>query len=75
MFTVEAQFNPESDRVLARHSEDIPEDRLIVYHHQKPASVMVWVAVSKTWKSSLIFVNEGAKVSTNAYSTSFIFLA
>ena len=25
MFVVEAQFNPQNDRVLARHSEDIPE--------------------------------------------------
>ena len=30
MFTVEAQFNPQNDRVLARHSEDVPEDMLTV---------------------------------------------
>ena len=34
---------------------------------QKPASVMLWAAVSKTWKSLLIFVKEGAKVNTNAH--------
>ena len=75
MFTVEAQFNPQNDRVLARHSEDIPEDMLTVYRRQKAASVMVWAAVSKTWKSPLIFVKEGAKVNTNAYCTTFISLA
>ena len=51
MFTVEAQFNPQNDRVLARHSEDIPEDMLAVYRHQKPVPIVVWAAVSKTWKS------------------------
>ena len=28
---------------------------------------MVWAAISKTWKSPLIFVLQGAKVNTNAY--------
>ena len=67
MFTVEAQFNPQNDRVLARHLEGIPEDMLIIYWRQKPASVMAWATVSKTWKSPRIFVKAGAKVNTNAY--------
>ena len=69
MFTVEAHFNPQNDRVLARHSEDIPEDMLTVYRPQKPASVVVWAAVSKTWKSPLIFAKKGVKVNTNTYCT------
>ena len=28
---------------------------------------MVWAAVSKTWKSPLIFVKQGDKVNTNVY--------
>ena len=28
---------------------------------------MVWIAISKTWKSPIIFVPQGAKVNTNAY--------
>ena len=28
---------------------------------------MIWDAVSKTWKSPLIFVKKGAKVNTNVY--------
>ena len=67
MFTVEAQFNSQNDRVLAKSSANIPEEVLTVYQRQKPASVMVWAGVSKTWKSSLIFVKEGAKVNTNVY--------
>ena len=74
MFTVEAQFNPQNDRG-ARHSEDISEDILTVYRCQKPASVMVWAAVSKTRKSPLILVKEVAKVNTNAYCATFISLA
>ena len=67
MFTVEARFNPQNDRVLARHSDDVLEDMLTVYHRQKSAYFMVWAAVSKTWKFPLIFVKQGAKVSTNVY--------
>ena len=48
VFTVEAQFNHQNDRVLAKHSSDIPKDILTISHHQKPESVMVWAAVSKT---------------------------
>ena len=52
--------------MLARHSENVPEDILTFYRRQKPASAMVWTAVSKTWKS-LIFVKQGAKVNTNVF--------
>ena len=65
IFTLETKFNPQNDRVLAQHSDDVPEDMLTVYRHQKPASVMVWAAVSKNWKFHLIFVKQGAKVNTN----------
>ena len=64
IFTVETKFNPQNDRVLAAHSEDVPEDMLTVYRRQKPASVIVWAAVPKTWKSPLIFAKKGSKVNT-----------
>ena len=48
VFTVEAQFNHQNDRVLAKHSSDVPKDILTVTCRQKPESVMVWAAVSKT---------------------------
>ena len=75
MFTVEAQFNPQNDRVLARHLKNISEDKLTAYRRQKPASVMVWAAVSKTWKSPLIFVKKSANVNTNAYIDDILTLA
>ena len=38
-----------------------------VFRHQKSSSTMVWATISKTWKSPLIFVPQGAKVNTNSY--------
>ena len=40
---------------------------LTIYRRHTLASVMVWVAVSKTWKSHFIFVKQGAKVNTSVY--------
>ena len=67
LFTLEANFNPQNDKVLAKHSEDVPEDMLSIYRRQKPAYVMVWGAVSTTWKSPLSFVKQGAIVNTTVY--------
>ena len=66
LFTVEAIYNQQNDRVLAKSSADIPDSTRSVFRRQKP-SVMVWAAISKTWKSPIIFVPQGAKVNTNAY--------
>ena len=33
----------------------------------KPVSVMVWAAISKSWRSPLIFVNQGAKINAKCY--------
>ena len=33
----------------------------------KPAFVMVWAAVSKTWRSLLIFINQSAKINAKYY--------
>ena len=59
--------NQQNYRVLTRHSAEIPGDILIVYRYLKPAAVMVWAAMSKTWKSPLIFVKQGPKSNTNVY--------
>ena len=45
----------------------VPEDILSIYRRQKPAYVMVWGAVSTTWKSPLSFVKQGAIVNTTVY--------
>ena len=62
--TKQRNLNPQA---LAQHSEDVPEDMVTIYCRQKPASVMVWAAGSKTWKYPLIFVKQDAKVNTNLY--------
>ena len=67
LFTVEAICNRQNDRVLAKSSADIPDSARSVFRRQKPSSVMVWAAISKTWKSPLIFVPQGVKINTNAY--------
>jgi len=67
MFTVEAKFNSQNDRILAKSADSIPTSVKSVFHRQKPASVMVWAAISESWRSPLIFVKEGAKINSNSY--------
>ena len=67
LFTVEAKFNPQNDTVLAKKCNNIPKHLKTVYRKQKPALFMVWVAVSKMWKSPLIFIKQGMKLNTNVY--------
>ena len=67
MFTVEAKFNSQNDRILAKSADSIPPSVKTVFRRQKPASVMVWAAVSESWRSPLIFVKEGAKINAKSY--------
>ena len=50
LFTVEAICNRQNDRVLAKSFADVPDSRR-VFICQKPLFIMVWAAISKTWKS------------------------
>ena len=67
MFDVEAKFNTQNDRILAKSADCIPNSVKSVFRCQKPASVMVWAAISESWRSPLIFVKEGAKIDANSY--------
>jgi len=67
MFTVEAKFNSQNDRILAKSADSIPPSIKTVFRRQKPASVMVWAAISESWRSPLIFVKEGAKINAKSY--------
>ena len=60
IFIIEAKFNSQNDRILAKSTNSIPCSL-----HQKPASVMVWAAIPESWRSPLIFVKEGAKVNAS----------
>ena len=66
LFTVEAKFNPQNGRVVAKKRDNISEHLKTVYCQQKPASAMVWAVVSKMWKSPLIFIKQGMKLNINA---------
>lgn len=67
LFTIEATVNNQNDRVYAKSSADIDDSVRIVFRRQKPSSLMVWAAVSKSWKSPLIFVEQGVKINTDRY--------
>ena len=67
LFSVEVKFNTQNDRILGKSPKDLPDHLRFVSRRQKPSSVMVWGAISKSWKSPLIFVKEGVKVNTDLY--------
>lgn len=67
IFTVEMAHNRRNDRIIGKNAKDIPYDQKTVYRTMKPASVMVWAAVSKTWRSPLIFVDQDVKINAKCY--------
>ena len=48
MFTVEVAHNRKNDLVIGTSAQSIPDEYRTVTKQQKPASVMVWAAVSET---------------------------
>ena len=64
---VEAQFNSQNDKILAKSADNIPSSINSVYRRQKPASAMVWAAISENWRSTLIFVKKSTKLNANSY--------
>ena len=67
ILSVEAQFNSQNDRILAKSADNISSFINSVYRRQKPASAIVWAAISENWRSALIFVKEGTKLNANSY--------
>ena len=67
LFTVQACLDQENDRVLSRDRQSIQEDHRRVYRTQKPASVMVWAAVSESSSSPLFFIPQGVKIKRDVY--------
>ena len=63
MFSVEADFNRQNDRVLAVTIDDVPINERSVFRSQGAASVMVWAGVTSCGKKTpLIFVDQGVKI-------------
>ena len=67
IFTVEQAHNLRNDRIFGKNHADIPYEKKTVYRTMKPASLMIWAAVSKTWRSPLIFVEEKVKINAKMY--------
>ena len=67
IFTVKCAHNRRNDRIIGRNVKEIPYNQKTVYQTMKPASVMVWAAVSKTWRSLLIFIDQSAKINAKYY--------
>ena len=62
LFTVQQEHNHQNDRVLAKTLDSIPSNTRKVFRTQKPASVMMWTAISEKGKSPLVFVNSRVKI-------------
>jgi len=69
LFTVQTPTNTQNDRIYAAVSRkrDVPPERLLKGRKHFSQSVMVSVAVSKHGKTSLVFVDRGAKVNSSYY--------
>ena len=50
-----------------RNVKEIPYNQKTVHQTMKPASVMVWAAVSKTWRTLLVFIDQSAKINAKYY--------
>ena len=72
LFSIEASFNSQNHRVIASSSHQLPSNLRVVTRRQKPPSVMVWAAVSSSWKSQLIFVPQGVKIYPKTYIESIL---
>ena len=65
LFTVQQVHNHQNDRVLTKTLDSILANTRKVFRTQKPASVMVWTAISETEKSPLVFAPSGLKLTKN----------
>ncbi len=66
--TVQMKFNPQNDRIYAASKENIPPEVRTAYRNQKPASVMIWAAVTEGCsKSRLVIVDRGVKINSKVY--------
>lgn len=69
IFTVASPVNAQNDRIYstARHKKDVNVSNIVREREHFSRSVMVSVGVSRMGKTSIIFVEEGAKVNSQYY--------
>ena len=63
-FDVQYHVNPQNDCVWSRNGEVVPQRFTWA---QRAASVMVWVAIIKSGRSPLFFVQQGVKLNQENY--------
>jgi hypothetical protein len=64
VFTVEQAYNNQNARIW---SKGPPGAARVLPRSQKPASVMVWAAITSDVKTPLVFIENGAKVDQKIY--------
>jgi transposase len=67
IFTIEQALNRQNDRIWAADNSASSAQLRKVGRSQKPASLMVWAAVTATGKSSLHFTDPGVKMDQAYY--------
>lgn len=67
LFTVEAVYNPQNNRVLAKSPEDARNKGKVVNKASHPLQIMVWAGVCSDGKTPLVFVDPGVKIDQKYY--------
>lgn len=67
LFTVQQSFNSQNDRIWSKDLSVSISNARIVSRSQKPASIMVWAAITSNGKTPLHFVDPGVKIDQKYY--------
>lgn len=67
LFTVEPAHNRQNERLIGKARPDLSSSKNYLTRRQKPAAVMVWAAVSRSWKSPLIVLSCEEKINSKVY--------
>ncbi|CAD6194209.1 unnamed protein product [Caenorhabditis auriculariae] len=67
LITVQAEFNPQNHRVLAKTSDEAFGNGRTIHRASHPASVMVFGAESADGKTPLLFVDQEVKINKEVY--------
>ncbi|CAD6200252.1 unnamed protein product [Caenorhabditis auriculariae] len=67
LFTVQADFNSQNHRVLAKTSEEAFGNGRTIHQASHPASVMVFGSGSADGKTPLLFVDQEVKIDKEVY--------
>ncbi|KAI6653049.1 hypothetical protein LOD99_3885 [Oopsacas minuta] len=72
IFTVEIAYNRQSSRILAPDQKSISSSIRTIERTQKPASVMVWGAITSDRRTPLVVIDKGVKINKEMYAKSIL---